>query len=437
MADLLKMGWPANTDMERLVLGSILLDETALHNVRAVLTPDDFAIEKHRRIWRSCCDLYDQGKPVDRVTLANALLERKELESVDGLSYLASLDDGLPRLINLDGYVQILRDDTARRRIITVGESLITRAVNRDPPQEILDSIGESLLDMAPQQAGHGLQSAKELVDEVGLQQLLAPRREKGLLFPWGWMNDATCGMLPGELWVLAGHTSTGKTSAAIQSGVNVARKGTGVAIFSLEVGKPSLFQKSVYQVSRVDSERAKRDLLTPEERIRLQTAAREIYDLPLYFDTGSTTVAAIHAAVRRQKLKGPVGLIIVDYLQLLGNTGRYDSRAQAVGANAWALKLMANEFQCPVLLLSQFSRESAKPGSKRKPELSDLKESGDIENHANGVWFIHRESMEDADQIPVEFILPKQRDGRRNIFQQFYFFPRFQRFDGAEGERE
>jgi replicative DNA helicase len=434
MTDLLRAGLPTNTDAERFVLGSVLLDEATLHSVRAILTGDDFALEKHRRIWRRVCELYDQGGHVDRVTVANILMQYGELESCDGLSYLVSLDDGLPQIPNLESYVQILRDDATRRRIIGVGQSLITRACNRDAPQEILDSVGQAVLDMAPQETGRGLQSAKDLVDEVGISKLLAPRRDRGLMFPWGWMNEATCGLLAGELWVLAGHTSTGKTSAALQFGVGVARKGTGVAIFSLEVGKESLFLKAVYQLSRVDSERAKRGDCTPEEKKAVNLAANEIYGLPIYFDTASTTTMAIHAAVRRQKLKGPVGLVIVDYLQLLGNTGRYDNRSQAVGANAWALKLMANEFKCPVLLLSQFSRESDKPGKRRKPELSDLKESGDIENHANGVWFIHRESMEDAEQIPVEFILPKQRDGRRNIWQQFYFFPRYQRFDGADG---
>jgi replicative DNA helicase len=241
--------------------------------------------------------------------------------------------------------------------------------------------------------------------------------------------------MLPAELWVLAGHTSTGKTSAMLQHAVSAARRGSGVAIFSLEVGNRSLFQKAVYQLSRVDSEEAKRGRLDAAEKDAVNRAAAELYELPLYFDTQSTTTMAIHAAIRRRKLKSPVDHVIVDYLQLLGNSGKHENRAQAVGANAWALKMMATEFQVPVLLLSQFSRQSNKPGQTREPELSDLKESGDIENHANGVWFLHRASNEDANQIPVKFMLPKQRDGRRNMYQDFYFFPQYQRFEQVSDE--
>jgi replicative DNA helicase len=129
---------------------------------------------------------------------------------------------------------------------------------------------------------------------------------------------------------------------------------------------------------------------------------------------------------------------VIVDYLQLLGNTGKHDNRAQAVGANAWALKMIATDFQIPVLLLSQFSRASNKPGQKREPELTDLKETGDIENHANGVWFLHRENDADSNQIAIKFLLPKQRDGRRNIYQDFFFYPQYQRFEQvSDGDYE
>ena len=145
-----------------------------------------------------------------------------------------------------------------------------------------------------------------------------------------------------------------------------------------------------------------------------------------------------IHARLRRLRSRGPLGLIVVDYLQLLRDGGRHNTRAEAVGANARVLKLMAGEFQCPVLLLSQLSRDSAKPKpneAPRRPELYDLKESGDIENHASGVWFIHRLNASDVDQVGVEFILAKQRDGRRNILQEFWFFPKSQRFDAKVRE--
>ena len=314
--DALIRGLPANIDAEKFLLGSVLLDDSVMHDIRALMTADDFAIEKHRLIWRHMSALYDRGDHVDRITLANALVERNELDAVDGLSYLVSLDDGLPKIPNLDGYIKIIRDKAVLRRLIAAAERIQKRCfLSEGTPQEILDSVGKELLDLSPQEAGGGLQSVKELVDEVGINQLLAPRKERGLMFPWSWMNEATCGLLPGELWILAGHTSTGKTSAAMQFATNVARKGTGVAVFSLEVGKPSLFTKSVYQIARVDTEKAKRGILDNDEKRAVQKSASELYDLPLYFDTTSTTVTAIHAAIRRRKLSGPIGLIVVDYL--------------------------------------------------------------------------------------------------------------------------
>lgn len=426
---------PVSTDTERLLLGSILLDSELLHELRTVLDRDDFSLDRHKLILRPAFELYDAGQVVDMVSVATALRDAGQLEAVGGVSYLSDLTDGLPRLPDISAYVRRLKDETRRRRIIAELECLIHRAANHEAPQSILDAMGNLAVEIAPTDSGKGLVSAKELVDRVGVSEILAPRIARGVQFPWNWMNQVSCGMLPGELWVLAAHTSAGKTSAAIQTAVGVARaQSKAVPVFSLEMGDVSVFQRAVWQLSRVDSERAKRGRLTPDERKRASDAVNLLYGLPLHFDDSSYSVMEIHARLRRLRSRGPLGLIVVDYLQLLRDGGRHGSRAEAVGANARALKLMAGEFECPVLLLSQFNRESAKARgneSPRRPELHDLKESGDIENHANGVWFIHRPSPDDSDRIPVEFILAKQRDGRRNIFEEFWFFPNHQRFDG------
>ena len=428
---------PSNVDAERFVLGSMLLDETIMHTARPLLSPDEFSLEKHRRIWKRSCELYDGGGHVDRITVANALMNSGELEACDGLSYLVSLDDGLPQIPNVDSYVQIVKDKAMLRRIIFATDHLQKRCfAQEETPQALLNGLGNTLIELAPQEAGKGLQSIQELIAEKGIGTLLAPRQAHGIEMPWRWLDYATCGMQPEQLWYLAGYTSTGKTSAALQVGVHAARKGTGVAIFSLEMGKISLFQRAVYQIARVDSERAKRNALTPEERERARDAVNVLAELPIYFDDSmASTVPAIHAAIRRAKLKAPIGLVIVDYLQLLGNLGRELNRAQAVGANSRALKMAAREFQCPFLVLSQFKRPqvSEKTGEVPKPTLSDFKESGDIENDADVAWFIHRPSTQEQDQVPVSMILAKQREGPRDIEENFYFFPKFQRFDGRD----
>lgn len=434
---MIAQGLPIDVGVECLVLGCALMDPELMHQVRPVLTLEQLGLEKHRRIYRAAAKLYDAGLHVDKITVATALKDDGELEAVGGLSYLCEMTDGLPLVPDLSSYMAILRDDAARRQIMAFADSLMRRAADREPPQELLNSLVNLAIDSAPAEPKKGLVSASQLVERVGIDAILAPRITRGVAFPWEWLSNVTCGMLPGDLWILAAHTSAGKTSAAIQTAVGVARaQSKPVAFFSLEMGDVSIFQRAVWQLSRVDSERAKRGKLSPEERVRATAAVNTLRDLPLYFDDGSLSVMEIHARLRRLRSRGPIGLIVVDYLQLLRDGGRHNTRAEAVGTNARMLKLLASEFECPVLVLSQFNRDSAKSKgneSPRRPELHDLKESGDIENHANGVWFIHRPSAVDADQISVEFILPKQRDGRRNVLREFWFFPKYQRFDGKE----
>ena len=424
-------GLPAAVECERLILGVAMMDGAVMHDIRPLLASRDFSVDDHGRIWDTMACLYDAGKSFDRISVFESMQKRKLPIT---LSFLLDLEEGMPHLPSIDNYVQMVKDKSLLRHIIFACRSVASRCLDgTEAPQAVLDSFGELALNLLPKDGRGGLQSAGELIDEYGVEALLTPRIKNGLLFPWGWMNRWTCGMLPAELWVLAGHTSTGKTSAMLQHAVYAAQKGRGVAVFSLEVGKKALFQKAVYQLARVDSEKAKNgEDLSDEERGAVRRATNELYDLPLYFDTAATTVPAIHAAVRRRRVKCQVDHVIVDYLQLLGNSERRDNRAQAVGANAWALKMLATDFQIPVLLLSQFSRPS-KDSKARRPELGDLKESGDIENHANGVWFLHRDEQPDADQVEIHFMLPKQRDGRRNIATSMWFFPKFQRFEEQE----
>ena len=425
-------GLPSSPEAERFVLGSIMLDEALMHAARPVLNAEDFSQNRNRIAWQAACAIYDSGSVVDRMTLAQALYDRGERE---GLGFACSLDDGLPVAPNLDSYIRILKDKSSFRQIIHAAQHAMNAGfLAHGSPQELLESVSRNLQSLDSGDRAETLLSAKAVIEKHGLEKILSPRKDSGLMFPWPWLNRWTSGMLPAELWILAGYTSTGKTSAVIQHSLAAARRGIGVAIFSLEVGDISLAQKCIYHLAGIDSERAKRGRLMPEERKRVGSAAAELAELPIHFDTTSNTTMAIHAAVRRAKLTKQIDHVIVDYLQLLAPGGRQESRAQAVGNNAWSLKMLATDFKVPVLLLSQFSRKE-KTMRDRDPELSDLKESGDIENHANGVWFLHRTNEADADRIPVKFMLPKQREGRRNIYQDFWFLPQYQRFEPATME--
>ncbi len=434
---------PVNMEAERFVLGSVLLNEELMHAARPVLLDSDFSTDQNQRIWKRACAVYDAGSRVEPATLLLALKDAGDLEASGGFPYILSLEDGLPQLPNIEHYVKAVKEKATLRRLMAISQHALRRCASGDGTSaEIIDAFSQQLVGLAPQAPGQGLQSMKDFIDEVGVSALLSPRRDRGLMFPWSWMNHVTCGMLPAELWVLAAHTSNGKTSAMMQHAVAAARRGVGVGIFSLEVEKGDLAIKACSQLARVSSTKVREGRLNTEETAAMRRALEELYTLPLYLDTQSSNTMAIHAGVRRLRASVKLDHVIVDQLQLLGNSARHGSRAEAVGANAWALKMLATEFKIPVLMLSQFNREGGKSekrgGPPPEPRLSDLKESGDIENHANAVWAIHRECYDDVmEQVPVKFMILKQRDGRRNIHSNLVFVPRYQRFEETTSEEE
>ncbi len=432
------LGLPQNLTYERLVIGACLLYDDVASKTLHLLEIGEFCLDKHQRMWRAMSSVYAAGSPVNAATVATELSKSGDLQACDGLSGLIDITEGVPEFTDLSHYVAGIKECATLRAIMASAQDLLNRAQScQEGSQSILDAMGQVSASMAPPASSQGSETIGEIIDRVGLDAIMKPRTEMGLRFPWGWMNNRTGGMGPAELWILAGHTSTGKTTAMLQHAVNAAMSGKRVMIFSLEVGKESLVWKAAHHRAGINIEHAKRGQLGPGQIKLRNEAAYDLSQTKLTINTQCTTTAAIHAAVRQARVKGPVDHVIVDYLQLLGNTGRYESRANAVGANAWAMKMLASEFGIPVLLLSQFNRSSNKPGQERPPDLTDLKESGDIENHANGVWFIHREKKEDSDQVQVKFMLPKQREGRRDVNSDFWFYPLRQRFEQMEKEEQ
>jgi replicative DNA helicase len=360
------------------------------------------------------------------------------LESVDGLSYIVSLDDGLPHITNLGSYVQIIKDKALLRRIAVSAQSMMNRALMaEETPEQILNSLGQTIIDLSPADEKRGFVSAVELVDREGINELLEPRRENGIQLPWSSLNGVLCGFQEEQLILLAAHTSVGKTAAATQVVVGAARQGIGVAVFSLEMSTKSLFRRMAYQISRVDAERHRHNKLTGEDRERLRAAAAELYEMPIYWnDTASCTVPAIHAELRKLRMRAKVGLVVVDFLQIVRGTGRVESRNNEVGANSRGLKLAAKEFGIPFLVLSQLSRKS--DAENRPPKLSDLRDSGEIEENSDVVWFIHRPTSDPMNPVKLsEFIVAKQREGPRDVSLPMVFMSQCQRFEVATGEGE
>ena len=418
----LEKGLPCNLDAERFVLGSILMDDSQFVQVAGALEADDFSLEKHRRIFQRMGELSERSERIDRVTVANELLRYNELESCDGLSYLVSLDDGLPRIFNLDSYVRIVKDKSILRRIIFTSQHLMNRClVGEEDPEQILAGAEESLLKLGDSRMKVGLASPAQVIEEYqgGLNAFLDPsKRIKGISTGYTKLDEMIGGLHAGELIILAARPSMGKTALALNIAQHVAtRLNETVAIFSLEMSKESLLTRMLCATARVDSQRFRAGYLNQEERRKLQAAAAQLVEAPLFIDdTAGANLMEMHAGLRRLQQQRKLGLVVVDYLQLMSGRGRFENRNQEISTISRGMKLLAKELNVPMLVLSQLSRAPETRQGDHRPQLSDLRESGSIEQDADLVAFIFREEVYKREREDLrglaELIVAKQRNG-------------------------
>ncbi|MBI2686167.1 MAG: replicative DNA helicase [Acidobacteria bacterium] len=421
---VMQKGLPANVEAERYVLGAILLDPSAFLNVGSAIQPADFSIQANQLIFTRMTQLFERGDKIDRVTLANELMRFNELENVGGISYLVSLDDGLPQLYNLESYIKIVKDKAVLRHIIFTSQSLIDRCVNgSDDPHEILASAEEQLMGLGESQVKDSLQTPREVIEkfEGGLNAFLDPtRRIRGTSTGYTKLDEMTGGFRPGELIILAARPAMGKTALALNLGQYVAMNPAApkaVAVFSLEMSNESLLTRMICAQARVSQTKFREGYLNADERRLLQKATIDLARAPIFIDDSSNiTLMDIHAKLRRLAKEHELGLVIVDYLQLMSTPGRSENRTQEVSQLSRGLKLLSKELKCPFFVLSQLSRApETRPGDHR-PQLSDLRESGSIEQDADMVMFVFREEYYkrfDANlHGKAELILAKQRNG-------------------------
>jgi replicative DNA helicase len=420
----LEKGLPVNLDAERFVLGAILMDDSLYIQVAGVLETEDFSLEKHRRIFLRMGELYARAERIDRVTVANELLKQNQLESVDGVSYLVSLDEGLPTIANLDSYVSIVKDKSVLRRIIFTSQKLIDRCIlGEEEPDQILASAEENLLKLGETRAQDALVSPKRILEEFdgGINAFLDPsKRIKGLSTGFLKLDEMTGGLHEGELVILAARPSMGKTALALNIAQHVSmhpNEKQTVAVFSLEMSRESLLTRMICAGARVDQQKFRAGYLNQDERRRLAKTATEMVQAPLYIDdTSGTHLMDIHAKLRRLKSEHGLALVVIDYLQLMSGRGRFENRNQEISTISRGMKLLAKELKVPMLVLSQLSRApETRPGDHR-PQLSDLRESGSIEQDADLVAFIFREEVYKPDREDLrglaELLVQKQRNG-------------------------
>ncbi len=418
-----EQGLPSNPEAERFVLGSILLDDSQFVEIAGDLRAEDFSLEKHRRIFLRMVDLHERGERIDRVTIANELMKQNQLESVDGLGYLVSLDDGLPRIVNLESYVRIVKDKAILRELIMASQKTINRCMlGTEDPAEILAGAEESLLRLGDTNAKNDLVNPRQILDdfEGGANTFLDPsKRVKGMSTGFVRFDEMTGGLHKGELFILAARPSMGKTALALNMAQYAATAlEKTVAVFSLEMSKESLLTRMVCAEAMVDQQRFRAGYLNQDERMGLSAAMSKLMRAPLFVDdTAGTNLMDIHAKLRRLKSQNGLDLVVVDYLQLMSGGGRrYENRNQEVSAISRGLKLLAKELDVPMLVLSQLSRAPETRQGDHRPQMSDLRESGSIEQDADLVAFIFREEVYKPDREDLknraELILAKQRNG-------------------------
>jgi replicative DNA helicase len=422
VSNFTEKGLPTNVDAERFVLGSILLDDTLYVQAAGTLEAGDFSLEKHRRIFARMGEIQDRGERIDRITVANELMKFNELEACDGLTYLVSLDDGLPQIPNLDSYIRIVKDKAVLRRIVFASQHMMNRALlGEDEPGEILAGAEETLLKLGDSQVKSGLLNPGQIIEgyEGGISAFLDPsKRIKGISTGFAKLDEMTGGMHGGDLCIIAARPSMGKTALALNIAQHVSLKlQQTVAVFSLEMSKESLLTRMLCAAARVDSQKFRNGYLNKEERDKLNRALHQLVEAPLFIDdTAGIHIMDMHAKLRRLQQEHKLGLVIVDYLQLMTAPGRHENRNQEVSTLSRGMKLLAKELNVPMLVLSQLSRAVETRQGDHRPQLSDLRESGSIEQDADLVGFIFREEVYHREREDLrglaELIVAKQRNG-------------------------
>ena len=422
---------PTSIEAERSVLGSILLDDSLFPQVAGRLQPADFAIEKHRRIFLRMDDLHRQGVAIEDLTLVEELSRLDQLASCDGVAYVASLSEGMPRLSSIDDYVKIVKDKSLLRQLIHTADNIVSRSIEGGQQiDEVLAAAESAILKVGDAQLRSELTDPRQIVEgfDGGVTAFLDPgKRIQGLSTPFVKFDEMTTGLREGELIVIAARPSMGKTALALNIAWHVAsdlpdKPGLPVAVFSLEMSKESLLTRLLCSTAKVDSHRFRGGYLGQDDRSRLRLALDRLVASKLFIDdSADANLMDISAKCRRLRAEqGRLGLIVVDYLQLMapesGEKRRFDNRTQEISALSRGLKLLAKDLRVPVMALSQLSRAPETRTGDHRPQLSDLRDSGSIEQDADVVAFIFREEVYKKDQEDLrglaELIVSKQRNG-------------------------
>jgi replicative DNA helicase len=440
--DLLRRLPPQSLEAEESVLGGVLLDNTAIDRVLEFVRADDFYREAHRRIFRAMLGLAERNEPVDLVTLSESLRQRGELQDVGGASYLAELAERVPTAANVNHYARIVREKAILRALINTATEIASAGYqDQRDVKDLLDRAEQSIFQISEREVKPAFVRMDALMtDAFKTVEKLHQQKQAvtGVTTGYVDLDRLTAGLQPSDLIIIAARPSMGKTAFALNIAANAARRGdVGVAVFSLEMSKEQLALRMLCAEARVDLSRVRTGHLAPGELGDLAQSAHILISQPIYIDdTPAITVLELRAKARRlwRDPQSKLGLIVVDYLQLMRSSEGKDSREQEISEISRSLKALAKELHVPVIALSQLNRQ-VENRSPPVPRLSDLRESGAIEQDADVIMFIYRDEAynEDSDRKGLaDIIIAKQRNGPTDKLE-LAFLREYTRFENRE----
>jgi len=423
----------------------MILDQDAALSAAELLEHGMFYKEAHRRLFRALVALTEQRVVIDHVTLRDELVRRQDLEAAGGMEYIAEVVDSVASAANLEHHARIVKDKSILRRLIEASTATITEAYDaRLPTGELVDQAEARIFKIGQERRQDGFTRIKEMLwPTMERIESLQKSGKKVTGVPSGFadLDEMTSGFQPAELVIVAARPSMGKTAFCLNIATQAAVEGHGVAIFSLEMSKDSLVQRMLCAEARVDSQAVRRGQLRDRDFTNLARAAGVLQQCPVWIDdTPAITLLEMRSKARRLKSEYDLGMIIVDYLQLMRSPEYADNRVQEVSDISRSLKALSRELEVPVVALSQLSRASEQRGGDRRPQLSDLRDSGAIEQDADLVLFIHRPEYYDREDESkrglAEVMLSKNRNGPTGDVN-LRFTREYTRFDNLSAREE
>ena len=427
---------PQNIEAEQSVLGAVLLDNEAIATAIEHLTSNDFYRDSHKKIFVSMLDLYEKNEPIDLITLTEQLNRKEQLEEIGGASYLSSIVNLVPTSANIRYHAKIVKEKAILRNLITTSTEIITSCYDAEGDvNELLDGAETKIFSISEKMVRSSYVHVKNVIkDTIELVDRLYNKKELITGLPTGFtdLDEATTGFNKGDLIVIGARPGMGKTAFCLNIVTHIGQEvKTPIAVFSLEMTKEQIVLRMLCSEAEVDSKAVRSGYHSKEDYRKLVNAAGRLADAPIYIDDSFNSILEIRAKARRLKAEHGLGLVVVDYLQLMSGVNTFAAREQVISDISRSLKALAKDLEVPVIVISQLNRSCEQRGENKRPIIADLRESGAIEQDADIILFLYRDDYyksKDAREGVAELNIAKQRNGPVKVIE-LAFIDKFTKF--------